>query len=142
MTHDLDARAPVTPVTFHIMLALAPGERHGYAVMDATALNAGTVYRAIKRFVAAGLVAPAARPTPPSDDERRRYYRLTPRGRAVAQAETRRLARLVGYAHAALLTTGDSAGESGDDYHAAPAPPAPPAHRTTEAVYRAPVVRL
>jgi len=124
------------------MLALAPGERHGYAVMDATALNAGTVYRAIKRLVAAGLVAPAARPTPPSDDERRRYYRLTPRGRAVAQAETRRLARLVGYAHAALLTTGDSAGESGDDYHAPPAPPAPPAHRTTEAVYRAPVVRL
>ena len=142
MTQDPDARvpvAPVTPVAFHILLALATGERHGYAIMDAAALSAGTVYRMIKHLVAAGLVTPATRPTPPSDDERRRYYRLTPRGRAVAQAETRRLARLVGYAHAALLTTGDSAGESGDDYHA---PPAPPAHRTTEAVYRAPVVRL
>jgi len=124
MTHDLDALVPATPVTpvaFHIMLALATGERHGYAIMDATALSAGTVYRMIKHLVAAGLVTPAARPTSPGDDERRRYYRLTPWGRAVAQAETRRLTRLVGHARAVLLTAGDDAGEGGDDHHVAPA---------------------
>ncbi len=91
MTHDLDALVPVTPVTpvaFHILLALATGERHGYAIMDATALSAGTVYRMIKHLVAAGLVTPAMRPTSTSDDERRRYDRLTPQGRAVAQAAT------------------------------------------------------
>ncbi len=126
MTHDLDALAPVTPVTpvtpvaFHILLALATGERHGYAIMAATALSAGTVYRMIKHLVAAGLVTPAARPTSTSDDERRRYYRLTPPGRAVAQAETRRLTRLVGHARAVLLTGGDGAGARDDDHHAPP----------------------
>jgi len=59
---------------------------HG-EVWDATAFSAGTVYRMIKHLVAAGLVTPATRPTLTSDDERRRYYRLTPQGRAVAQAE-------------------------------------------------------
>ncbi len=124
MTHDPNALAPVTPVAFHILFALAMGERHGYAVMDAPALNAGAVYRTITHLVAAGLVTPDARPTPTSDDERRRYYRLTSRGRAVAQAEMR---RLVGYARAALLTMGAGARESDDDHHA-PSPPA--AHRS------------
>ncbi len=145
MTHDLDALVsvtPVTPVAFHIMLALATGERHGYAIMDATALSAGTIYRAIKRLVAAGLVAPDVRPPSPNDDERRRYYRLTPQGRAVAQAETRRLARLVGDARAALLITGDGAGEGGDDHHAPLAAPAPAVYRTTEAAHHAPIARL
>ncbi len=113
MTHDPAARVPgplVTPVAFHILLALAAGERHGYAIMRATDLDAGTVYRAIKRLRATGLVAASdERATPEGDDERRRYYCLTPRGRAVAQAETRRLARLVAYAHAALRRDGTSA---------------------------------
>ncbi len=120
MTQDPDARvpvAPVTPVAFHIMLALATGERHGYAIMDATALNAGTVYRMIKHLVAAGLITPAARLTSTSDDERRRYDRLTPQGRVVAQAETRRLTRLVGHARAVLLTTGDGVRARDDDHH-------------------------
>ena len=100
---------PLTPVAFHILLALASGERHGYAVMRATDLDAGTVYRAIKRLCATGLVAASdERTTPESDDERRRYYCLTPRGRAVAQAETRQLTRLVAYAHAALRRDGAS----------------------------------
>ncbi len=127
MTHNPDALVPVTPVAFHIMLALATGERHGYAIMDATALNAGTVYRMIKHLVAAGLVALVARPTSANDDARRRYHRLTPRGRAMAQAETRRLTRLVGHARAVLLTTGDGACESDDDHHA---PSAATAYRT------------
>ncbi len=124
MTHDLDARVsvtPVTPVAFHILLALATGDRHGYAIMDATALSAGTVYRMIKH-----LVTPAARPTSPGDDERRRYYRLTPLGRAMAQAETRRLTRLVGHARAVLLTGGDNAGSRDDEHHA----PSSPLHRS------------
>ncbi len=130
MTHDLDALVPATPVTpvaFHIMLALATGERHGYAIMDATALSAGTVYRMIKHLVAAGLVTPAARPTSTSDDERRRYYRLTPPGRAVAQAETRRLTRLVGHARAVFLTRGDGARARDDEHHA---PMSLPPHRS------------
>jgi len=130
MTHDLDALVsvtPVTPVAFHIMLALATGERHGYAIMDATALSAGTVYRMIKHLVAAGLVTPATRPTSTSDDERRRYYRLTPWGRVVAQAETRRLTRLVGHARAVLLTGGDGVGARDDEHHA---PPTATAHRS------------
>jgi len=120
MTQDPDARvpvAPVTPVAFHIMLALATGERHGYAIMDATALNAGTVYRMIKHLVAAGLITPPPRLTSTSDDERRRYDRLTPQGRVVAQAETRRLTRLVGHARAVLLTTGDGVRARDDDHH-------------------------
>jgi len=72
----------------------------------------------IKHLVAAGLVTPAARPTSPGDDERRRYYRLTPQGRAVAQAETRRLTRLVGHARAVFLTRGDGARARDDEHHA------------------------
>ena len=110
MTPNPPARVrltPLTPVAFHILLALAAGERHGYAIMRATDLDAGTVYRAIKRLRATGLVAASdERTTPESDDERRRYYCLTPRGRPVAQAETRQLARLVAYARAALRRDG------------------------------------
>jgi len=110
MTPDPAARVPLTPLTpvaFHILLALAAGERHGYAIMRATDLDAGTVYRAIKRLCATGLVvASDERTTLENDDERRRYYGLTPWGRAVAQAETRRLARLVAYARATLHRDG------------------------------------
>ncbi len=118
MTPNPPARVrltPLTPVAFHILLALAAGVRHGYAIMRATDLDAGTVYRAIKRLRATGLVAASdERTTPESDDERRRYYCLTPRGRAVAQAETRQLARLVAYARAALH--GDGAGATPDSF--------------------------
>jgi DNA-binding MarR family transcriptional regulator len=110
MTPNPPARVSLTPLTlvaFHILLALASGERHGYAIMRATDLDAGTVYRVIKRLRATGLVvASDERTMLANDDERRRYYCLTPQGRAVAQAETRRLARLVAYARAALRSDG------------------------------------
>lgn len=99
------------PVEFEILLSLAPGECHGYAIIQATAertggavaLETGTLYRALRRLLEAGLVAPVTRRPEPDEDERRRYYRLTPRGRAAAAAEAARLARLVDAARSARL---------------------------------------
>ncbi len=115
MTHGPDAPAPVTPAVYHILLALGDGDRHGYALLraiaadpDAPDVGPTTLYRALRRMLDDNLVVVAdERPDPALDDERRRYYRLTPEGCAVAQAETRRLARLIGYARTALLTPGD-----------------------------------
>jgi DNA-binding PadR family transcriptional regulator len=95
---------PLRPVEFHVLLALADEERHGYAIMQETArrtdgaivLDPGTLYRALQRMVKSGLVSESdRRPDPDRDDERRRYYRLTGLGRRVAVAETERMARLV-----------------------------------------------
>src|SRR5215471_5470184 len=94
----------MTPATFHILLALADEDRHGYAIIQDVAdrtsgairLSAGTLYRSIQRMLEEGLIVePRERPEPEDDDERRRYYRITPFGRAVAEAESRRLAQLV-----------------------------------------------
>ncbi|HUY78370.1 MAG TPA: PadR family transcriptional regulator [Ktedonobacterales bacterium] len=109
-----DARAPeallpLTPGALHILLALAGGERHGYAIMQETTrlsdgavrLGPGTLYRTLKALLDDGLIAESGeRPDPAHDDERRRYYRLTAFGRRVAQAETARLMRLVERAQA------------------------------------------
>jgi len=95
---------PLPPATFHILLALAAGERHGYAIMkDVSArsegrvrLGPGTLYGALKRLLEAGLVAETEeRADPEHDDERRRYYRLTPLGLSVARAEAQRLDAIV-----------------------------------------------
>jgi len=95
---------PLRAVEYHILLALADAERHGYAIMQETAertegalrLDPATLYRALRRMVKDGLVALSARrPDPGADDERRRYYRVTPLGRQVALRETERLERLV-----------------------------------------------
>ena len=106
---------PTTPVPvseFQILLALADEERHGYAIMrEVTArtngdvqLGPGTLYGSIKRMVNAGLIEETdERPDPELDDERRRYYRITPAGRRVAVAEARRMERLVGIARAKRL---------------------------------------
>src|SRR5215831_11968554 len=99
---------PLPPATFHILLALADEERHGYAILqDVEArtggelrLSAGTLYRAIARLVEQGLLAEVSRRRPAGDDPRRRYYRLTPFGTAVARAEMRRLSELVRMARA------------------------------------------
>jgi DNA-binding PadR family transcriptional regulator len=89
---------------FHILLALADGERHGYAIMRMVAedtggtvrLGAGTLYRSIKQMLAAGLIEESdERPDPLLDDERRRYYRITPLGQQALQGEITRLDRLV-----------------------------------------------
>src|ERR1700745_939659 len=100
---------PLPPVTFHILLALAEEDRHGYAIIQDVAartngelkLSAGTLYRSIQRMLEQGLISETRdRPAPEEDDERRRYYRITPLGTAVAKAEARRLAQLVRMARA------------------------------------------
>ena len=95
---------PLRAVEYHILLALADAERHGYAIMQETEertegalrLDPATLYRALRRMVKDGIVALSARrPDPGADDERRRYYKVTPLGRQVALRETERLERLV-----------------------------------------------
>ena len=102
---------PLTPPVFHILLSLAPEERHGYAIMQDVAqqtggalqLGPGTLYGCLKRMLAAGLVAESGeRPDPTLDDERRRYYRMTPLGRSAVRAEAHRLAGAVTVAMARL----------------------------------------
>ena len=101
---DPAALIPLPPATFHILLAVADEDRHGYAIIQDVAartggelkLSAGTLYRSVQRMQEQGLIVePRERPAPDLDDERRRYYRITPFGRAVAEAEARRLAQLV-----------------------------------------------
>ena len=102
---------PLTPAMLQVLVALADGDKHGYAIIKDVSrrsagkvqLRAGTLYTVIKRFVADGLVAESAeRPDPSLDDERRRYYRLTDRGRAVAVAEAERLTAVLKDARAKL----------------------------------------
>lgn len=108
----VQAALPLPSATFHILLALANEERHGYAIiLDVESrtegelrLSAGTLYRSIARMVEQGLIAEVARRRTAADDERRRYYRITPFGTAVAQAEMRRLTQLVRLARASGLT--------------------------------------
>ena len=93
-----DAFLPLTPVAFEILLALADGERHGYSILQevesrsggAVSLHAGTLYRALARLLESELIEELDAPDSNSD-ERRRYYRLTSRGIAVARAEVGRL---------------------------------------------------
>ena len=103
------------PATFHILLALAGEDLHGYAIIQEVAthtggglkLSAGTLYRSIQRMLEQGLlVEPRERPLPELDDERRRYYRITPFGRIVAEAESRRMAQLVRMARSRGFTPG------------------------------------
>ena len=91
---------PLTPPVFHILLALADEERHGYGIMQDVArqtdnvlqLGPGTLYGCLKRMLAAGLVEESdERPDPALDDERRRYYRMTALGQRAVRAEAQRL---------------------------------------------------
>jgi DNA-binding PadR family transcriptional regulator len=97
---DPDAFLPLPTAVFHILVALADRDRHGYSIMQDVAarsagkvrLSAGTLYSSIRRMLEQGLVEELREsPDPRSRDERRRYYRLTPWGRRVALAEARRL---------------------------------------------------
>jgi DNA-binding PadR family transcriptional regulator len=117
-----DSAAPLTPAMFHILLALAGGERHGYGIMreverateGAFQLGPGTLYRSIKQMLALGLIEESGeRPDPELDDERRRYYRITGAGRRAASQEARRLARLVDEARARRLLGGSGEGAPG-----------------------------
>jgi DNA-binding PadR family transcriptional regulator len=106
MAHDDEAERflPLPEITFHVLMALAEGDRHGYAIIQDVAsrtqgalkLGAGTLYRSVQRMLEQGLIVETRdRPAPELDDQRRRYYRITPLGAAVARAEARRLAQLV-----------------------------------------------
>jgi len=111
---DADTLLPLPPATFHILVALAEGERHGYAIMQEVAartggdlrLSPGTLYRSIQRMLEQGLISELTGKPAKGDDERRRYYRLTPFGRDVAQAETRRLAQMLKLARASGFAPG------------------------------------
>ena len=104
-TSKPDAPA-LTPAMHHILLALLEGDRHGYAIMQAIdgisrgemRLGPGTLYTSIKKLLDAKLIEETDE-RPDEDDERRRYYRLSSAGREAVLAETRRLSRLVAFAH-------------------------------------------
>jgi DNA-binding PadR family transcriptional regulator len=107
--HEIDSLLPLPPATFHILMAVAGEDRHGYAIIQDVAigtggelkLSAGTLYRSIQRMLEQGLIVETRdRPAPEEDDERRRYYRITALGTAVAKAEARRLTQLVRMARA------------------------------------------
>lgn len=103
--------AALSPQTFHVLLALADGEKHGYGLAREVAtatggrvrLSAGTLYGILRRATEEGLLAECPPPAGEAGDERRRYYRLTAHGREVAAAEAERLERLVGLARARRL---------------------------------------
>ena len=105
-----DSLLPLPPATFHILLAVADDERHGYGIIQDVAartngslrLSPGTLYRSIQRMLEQGLLVEVKeRPAAADDDERRRYYAITALGRQVAEAEARRLVQLVDMARAA-----------------------------------------
>ena len=112
-TPDLDGILPLTPTAFHVLVALADGPRHGYAIAreveDLTegriTMGPGTLYGSLQRMHGAGLIAEAENP---GDEglhaERRRYYCMTSLGGAALRAESERLLRAVKIAHARLDT--------------------------------------
>ena len=109
MKTEAESLLPLPPATFHILVALADEDRHGYAVIkDVLArtggtlkLSPGTLYRSVERMVQQGLILEtSSRPAKDMDDERRRYYRITPFGREVALAESRRLTQMLDLARA------------------------------------------
>ena len=109
---SVDAFLPLTPPMLHALLALADGDKHGYAILKeiarrtdgAVRLSAGTLYALVRRATADGVIVESdERPDISLDDERRRYYRLTPLGRRVAAAEIARLESIVEMARAKKL---------------------------------------
>ena len=109
---DSAPRLPLTPAVFHVLLALADGERHGYAIMQEVAastggqikMGPGTLYGTLKRLLEAQLIEESdERPDPQMDDDRRRYYRLTGAGEQVVRAEASRYAEIVAIARGKKL---------------------------------------
>ena len=103
---------PLSTASFYILVALADVDRHGYSILREIAertggeirLNPGTLYTTIKRLLGDGLILELdERPDPEYDDERRRYYRITPLGRRAVRAEAARLEALVSIARSAGL---------------------------------------
>jgi DNA-binding PadR family transcriptional regulator len=106
-----DALLPLTPLSFEILLALLPGETHGYAILQTVErrvrgvlpLRTGTLYRALARLLDEGLIEHT---DGAAEDERRRLYRVTAQGRRIARAEAERLADQVAAARAQRLLPG------------------------------------
>jgi DNA-binding PadR family transcriptional regulator len=109
---DIEQCLPLTPLAFHVLVALGEENRHGYGIIKdieertdgALSLRSGTLYTALQRLLEAGWIDDTPAPGSPGVDPRRRYYRLTTLGRAVASAESVRLQRLVADARARRLT--------------------------------------
>ena len=108
----MSSHQPLTPAVFHVLLALADGDKHGYAILKeiarrtdgAVRLSAGTLYALVRSATADGLIVESdERPDPALDDERRRYYRQTPLGRRVAAAEIDRMESIVEMARSKKL---------------------------------------
>lgn len=104
---EVDAQLPLTPLSFHILLALAEGEKHGYGILKEIERRtngkmrtaSGALYLAAVRLEDGGLIEESERrPDPELDDKRRRYYRLSDLGRRVAAAEAERMSQLLGVA--------------------------------------------
>lgn len=103
-----DAHVPLKPAWFHILLALADGARHGFAIRERVERRTGgavrlwpaTLYGSMREMTEAGLIEPLEGEDDPDDDQRRRYYRLTRTGRAALRAEADRLQELVDAARA------------------------------------------
>lgn len=102
MHEDIQSMLPLTPTVFHMLLALADGEKHGYGIMQAVEeetqgqmqIRTGSLYGSIRRMIDAELIEEMSeRPDPELDDERRRYYGLTDFGRRVLAAEAARIAQ-------------------------------------------------
>src|SRR5438105_5846765 len=109
---NAESFGPLTPATFHVMLALAGDDLHGYAILKEVELrtggkvrlSTGTLYGIIKRLLSDGLIVELrSRPAESNDDERRRYYRLTPQGRQVATAEAERMDEILSIARSRNL---------------------------------------
>jgi DNA-binding PadR family transcriptional regulator len=110
--NDAQPFGPLTPAMFHVLLALASEDLHGYAILKEVELrtggkvrlSTGTLYGIIKRMLNDGLIAELhTRPAESEDDERRRYYRLTPKGRHVAAAEAERMDEILAIARSRNL---------------------------------------
>jgi|SRR3569833_2809259 DNA-binding PadR family transcriptional regulator len=108
---QLESFLPLPLPIFHMLLALTEGERHGYAlkraILERTSgklnLGSGALYGSINKMLESGFIEESdERPDPHLDDERRRYYRITPLGRKVAEAEARRLRDLLNLAQSRL----------------------------------------
>jgi len=108
----MENQPPLTPAMFNVLLALADGEKHGYAILKEVGsqtngevqLSTGTLYGIIKRLLTDGLIVELRnRPAAENDDQRRRYYRLTPQGKDVAVAEAQRMDKLLARARSKHL---------------------------------------
>ena len=115
MREDIQSLLPLTPTVFHMLLALADGEKHGYGIMRAVEdetqgqmqIRTGSLYGSIRRMIEAELIEETnERPDPELDDERRRYYGLTDFGRRVLTAEAARIAQAMAVIHGKHILDG------------------------------------